>query len=204
MLPPPVRAAHAGNVDPFVRQLMSLPPIDPDEERSLARRSRAGDLVARELLITAGLRSVALHARMLGLQGEDLRDAVQLGSIGLIRAVDRFDPDRGVRLATYAWPWIGAEMRRPSARSITRHVAEQAESFDELELSDVLDGLAHDEAQVLRLRFGIGCAHQESLSRRAVGEHLGLSISQVRTLEGKAMRQLRRGLAKVVDRAPHQ
>ncbi len=54
---------------------------------------------------------MALRAHHLGLRGEALDEAVQSGTLGLIAAVDRFDPDRGCRLATYAWPWITAAIR---------------------------------------------------------------------------------------------
>lgn len=189
-------------MDQYVRQLLSLPVLDAAEERALATRARDGDAVARERLIVSGLRSVALRATRLGLTGEDLRDAVQSGTIGLIHAVDRFDPDRGARLATYAWQWIGAEMIRP-----VRHESPLADldapCDEDLNLGDdLLDGLPEGAADVVRLRFGLGAQAATPMSRRAVGDHLGLTISQVRTVEAEAMRQLRRGLAKVGARAP--
>ena len=98
-------------MDRFVRSLLSSTPITRDEEVELARRARAGDLDARSDLITSGLRAVALRACALGFSGDELSDAVQSGAVGLIRAVDRFDPDRGVRLATFSWHWVTAEMR---------------------------------------------------------------------------------------------
>jgi len=183
---------------------MSLSPLAPVEEQALARRARAGDEAARAALITSGMRSVVLRGRLLGLRGEELRDAVQSGAVGLIRAVDRFDPDRGVRLSTYAWRWIGAEMTRPQHRE---------EPLDDIEASrldpssggtDVLEGLRPDEAVVLGLRFGLAPHGDSPMARQAVAERLGLTVSQVRTAEAKAMRQLRTRLAKVVDRAPHQ
>ncbi|MFI5425773.1 sigma factor [Aeromicrobium sp. UC242_57] len=99
-------------MDRFVQNLLSQPTLSASEERVLACRARGGDPDARSALITSGMRAVAMRAILLGLRGEELRDAVQSGAVGLIRAVDRFDPDRGARLATYAWQWIGAEMRR--------------------------------------------------------------------------------------------
>jgi DNA-directed RNA polymerase sigma subunit (sigma70/sigma32) len=195
-------SAHAEDVDHFIRQLLSQPPLEAAAERELARRARGGDLAARDALITAGLRSVALRALMLGLRGEELRDAVQSGAVGLIRAVDRFDPERGVRLATYAWQWIGAELTRPVRRETTLDEETGWFAVHPDLADDLLDGMPHVEAEVLRQRFGLGPGHPSPLSRRAVGERLGLSVSQVRTIESKAMRQLRRGLAKVVDRAP--
>jgi RNA polymerase sigma factor (sigma-70 family) len=192
-------------VDPFVRALLALPVLDPAEERWLARRMRTGDRAARDTLITSGLRAVALRALMLGLRGEDLRDAVQSGTVGLIRAVDRFDPDQGARLATYAWRWIGAEMSRPARTETSLDDAgeprvEECPTLDH----DLLAGLSDIGGEVLRRRFGLGSEHAVPLPRRVVGEQLGLTVSQVRTIEGKAMRQLREGLAKVVDRAPLQ
>ncbi len=191
-------------MDRFVRNLLSLPALDAADERALALLSRGGDSEAREQLIISGLRSVVLRARQLGLTGEELRDAVQAGTIGLIRAVDRFDPDRGARLATYAWQWIGAEMTRPAHRELPLHDDDRSfnEDFDCPE--NLLEGLPNMLAEVLVLRFGLGPQAEPALSRRAVGERLRLTISQVRTLEAEAMRQLHEGLAKVIDRAPLQ
>lgn len=191
-------------MDRFVRGLLALPPMDAAEELTLARLARRGDRTAREALITSGMRSVALRARLRGLRGEELRDAVQSGAIGLIRAIDRFDPDRGARLATYAWHWIGAAMateRRPE------------QPLGDIDLPgeppepagpDLLDGMPEDLAEVLRLRFGLGDPTGSPMPRHRVGERLGLTAAQVRTIEAKAMRQLRGRLAKVVDRAPSQ
>ncbi|MEV7395973.1 sigma-70 family RNA polymerase sigma factor [Aeromicrobium sp. NPDC092404] len=150
------------------------------------------------------MRSVAMRARLRGLVGEELRDAVQSGAVGLIRAIDRFDPDRGARLATYAWHWIGAAMtveHRPE-----QPLGDEDRPTSEAEISDLdlLDGMPDELAEVLRLRFGLGDPLAVPMPRRVVGERLGLSIAQVRTIEGKAMRQLRERLAKVIDRAPLQ
>jgi DNA-directed RNA polymerase sigma subunit (sigma70/sigma32) len=195
---------QAGGVDHFVQQLMSSPPLAASDEAALARRARAGDGDARAALIVSGMRSVVLRARMLGLQGEELRDAVQSGAIGLIRAVDRYDPDRGARLATYAWRWIGAEIVP------ARHDLALSDTVDTPVRDvppthcDLLDGLPDPQREVLSLRFGLTDPAGIPRTRSAVAHHLGLTVSQVRTIEGKAMRQLREGLAKVADRAPHE
>jgi RNA polymerase sigma factor (sigma-70 family) len=193
-------------MDPFVRSLLASVPLTSEQELALARRARDGDARARHDLITSGLRSVALRACLLGIRGDDLGDAVQSGAVGLIRAVDRFDPERGVRLATYAWRWVGAEMacrHRPEVPlDDVEPAADEAVPDDSAALGELLRMLPDDESELLRLRFGMGPAGADSLSRRAVGERLGLTISQVRTIEAKAMRQLRGGLANVVHRAP--
>lgn len=192
-------------MDRFVRDLIAMPSLPAAEEADLARRARDGDQEARSALIVAGLRSVGLRGLLLGLRGEELRDAVQAGAVGLIRAVDRFDPDKGARLATFAWWWIGSEMRQDQRIEVPLDETDAAvlERMPSDDL-DLLDGLLAEEAEVLRLRFGLGDSSRFPLSRPAVADQLGLSVSAVRTLEGKAMRQVRRRLAKVLYCVPPQ
>jgi DNA-directed RNA polymerase sigma subunit (sigma70/sigma32) len=198
------RCVDAGLVDASVRAWLTRPSLTASEERVLARRARSGDEDARSALIAAGMRSVVLRARMRGLRDEELRDAVQAGAVGLIRAVDRFDPDRGVRLATYAWHFIGAEMTTEVRREVALGDHDAATEVPCDPDTDLLEGLPSDQIEVLQLRFGIGSQLAVPMTRRAVAERLGVSPTTVRTIEGKAMRQLRRRLAKVVDRAPRQ
>lgn len=187
----------------FVRTLLSATPITREEEVELARRARSGDAEARRDLITSGLRAVALRACSLGFRGDELSDAVQSGAVGLIRAVDRFDPDRGVRLATYSWQWVTAEMRRWDEPTVAWDDAFDMVAAETPDVSDdPLSGLSEIESDVLRMRFGTADPLRRQQSRQEVGEGLGLTVSQVRTIEGKAMRQLRQGLASVVHRAP--
>jgi RNA polymerase primary sigma factor len=80
--------------------------LTPEEELDLARRSRAGDASSRARLIEKNLRlvvSVAKRYRGMGLPFEDL---IQEGNLGLIKAVERFDPEMGNRFSTYATWWI--------------------------------------------------------------------------------------------------
>lgn len=189
-------------MDRFVRQLLALPSLDAAEEVRLARLARRGDQAAREALITAGLRSVVLRARLRGLRGEDLRDAVQSGAVGLIRAIDRFDPDRGVRLATYAWHFIGAEMARPHRPEVPLGDVDPAAPSVAGGSSDLLDGLSDEHARVLSLRFGLGSSTSVALPRHVVARQLGTTVARVRTIEGQAMRQLTSALAKVSPRVP--
>jgi RNA polymerase sigma-B factor len=78
----------------------------------LQRASREGDLAARERLIEAYLPLVRSLAQRFANCGERVEDLVQVGSIGLIKAVDRFDPERGVDLAAFAAPNILGEIKR--------------------------------------------------------------------------------------------
>ena len=188
-------------MDPYARRLLMQTPLSADEERRLARLARAGDREARSALVLAGMRAVVQRALVFGLRGEQLRDGVQAGAIGLIRAVDRFDPDRGVRLSTFAWAWIGAAVRSwapPESELVGDHP-------DGRELDEAwtwLDGLATPMDDIVRLRFGVGPT--PPMTRREVAEWLDLTESRVRTIEAEAMRHLRGRLARIGHRASPQ
>src|SRR5918999_3314226 len=92
---------------------MSVPSEQPKTDRELLRRyHEAGDVEARERLIEQYLPLVRSLARRYSYRGEQLEDLVQVGCIGLIKAIDRFDIDRGVELTTYATPNIIGEIKR--------------------------------------------------------------------------------------------
>ena len=92
---------------------MSVPSEQPKTDRELLRRyHEAGDVEARERLIEQYLPLVRSLARRYSYRGEQLEDLIQVGCIGLIKAIDRFDVDRGVELTTYATPNIIGEIKR--------------------------------------------------------------------------------------------
>src|SRR5262249_14140721 len=102
----PAREAHRAGAH---AELMA-----PDRnDRALLRRyHEQGDLRAREELIEQHMALVRSLARRYAYRGEQLDDLVQIGAIGLIKAIDRFDLDRGVELTTYATPNIIGEIKR--------------------------------------------------------------------------------------------
>jgi RNA polymerase sigma-B factor len=83
-----------------------------DDKILLRRYHEQGDLQAREQLIEQYMSLVRSLARRYSYRGEQLEDLVQIGAIGLIKAIDRFDIDRGVELTTYATPNIIGEIKR--------------------------------------------------------------------------------------------
>ena len=85
---------------------------NPTDRELLKRYHERGDLAARERLIEQYLPLVRSLARRYSYRGELLEDLVQVGCIGLIKAIDRFDVDRGVELTTYATPNIIGEIKR--------------------------------------------------------------------------------------------
>jgi RNA polymerase primary sigma factor len=102
----------------YFRELGRLPLLTAQEEVDLALRMRAGDEAARARLITSNLRLVVKMASSYTGRGLDLLDLVEEGNIGLMAAVERFDPDRGFRFSTYASWWI--------RQAVVRAIANQA------------------------------------------------------------------------------
>lgn len=193
-------------MDAYLSRLSRIPRLDATEEHDLAVRVRGGDVAAREQLITASLPLVLMRGRRLGLHGQRLLDAIQAGSIGLIEAIDRFDPARGCRLSTYAWWWIGRAMAGTFPEPTQAIETDlPAPVITDSDLRDFqLDGLDPDLAAVLVARFGKASAPGAATPRSEVARSLGLSVSQVRTKEAKALSHLRQGLAKVGHRAPFE
>jgi RNA polymerase sigma-B factor len=86
--------------------------LEKNDKALLRRYHEHGDLAAREQLIEQYMSLVRSLARRYSYRGEQLEDLVQIGAIGLIKAIDRFDLDRGVELTTYATPNIIGEIKR--------------------------------------------------------------------------------------------
>jgi len=97
-------------LDIYFREISRFPLLSPTEERNLAREMAAGAARARERLVVSNLRLVVKIAQEYVDIGLPLVDLIQEGNIGLIEAVDRFDPERGYRLSTYAAWWIRRAM----------------------------------------------------------------------------------------------
>ena len=100
-----------GNIDNYVSAAFQLPMLSADEERELALQLRDnGDLEAARKLVLSHLRFVVRVARGYSGYGLALPDLIQEGTVGLMKAVRRFDPDMGVRLVSFAVHWIKAEI----------------------------------------------------------------------------------------------
>src|SRR5471030_2664163 len=98
-----------GNLSRYLSDIRKFPLLEPQEEFMLAKRWREhGDSKAAHQLVTSHLRLVAKIAMGYRGYGLPVRDLISEGSVGMMQAVKRFDPDRGFRLATYAMWWIRA------------------------------------------------------------------------------------------------
>ena len=101
----------AGSLETYIQTVNSFPLLSVERERELARRYRGeGDLEAARELVVAHLRVVVAISRGYLGYGLPQADLIQEGNIGLMKAVKRFDPERGVRLVSFAVHWVRAEM----------------------------------------------------------------------------------------------
>ncbi len=109
----PRRAAHHGDVTRiYLGEIGRAKLLSAQEEITLGRKARAGCLASRQRMIESNLRLVVKVARAYIKRGLPLLDLIEEGNLGLIRAVEKFDPDRGCRFSTYATWWIRQSVER--------------------------------------------------------------------------------------------
>lgn len=106
-----VNKSPLGNLDAYISATHQIPMLSPEEEQNLGKHlQRDSDLEAARRLILSHLRLVVAVARQYLGYGLPHADLIQEGNIGLMKAVKRFDPSRGVRLVSFAMHWIKAEI----------------------------------------------------------------------------------------------
>ncbi|MES2995248.1 MAG: RNA polymerase sigma factor RpoD/SigA [Verrucomicrobiota bacterium] len=99
----------------YLREISKTPLLTPDEEVSLSKRIKKGDEEARAHMIRANLRLVVKIAQDYANYGMPVMDLISEGNIGLMKAVERFDPEKGGKLSTYAAWWIKQSIKRALA-----------------------------------------------------------------------------------------
>ncbi|NUN92605.1 MAG: RNA polymerase sigma factor RpoD/SigA [Verrucomicrobiae bacterium] len=112
---PPPRDSDEGSLRIYLREIAQTALLTRSEEIALAKRIRKGDASARTHMIQANLRLVVKIAHDYANLGMPIEDLISEGNIGLMKAVERFDPHRGVKLSTYAAWWIKQSIKRALA-----------------------------------------------------------------------------------------
>ncbi len=102
----------------YLREIGKIPLLNAEEELALAQRVIAGEKKAKDKMAEANMRLVVSIAKRYSGRGLDFLDLIQEGNTGLLRAVEKFDPDKGFKFSTYATWWI--------RQAITRAIADQA------------------------------------------------------------------------------
>jgi RNA polymerase primary sigma factor len=105
----------------YLREIGKIPLLNAEEELALAKRVVEGDKRAKDKMAEANMRLVVSIAKRYSGRGLDFLDLIQEGNTGLLRAVEKFDPDKGFKFSTYATWWI--------RQAITRAIADQARTI---------------------------------------------------------------------------
>ncbi len=109
--------ADPSSLDIYLRDINKVALLTADQERDLARRTREGDPKAKDHLVRANLRFVVSIAKRYANQGIPIEDLINEGNIGLIKAAERFDVDRGFKFISYAVWWIRQAMLQSLSQS---------------------------------------------------------------------------------------
>src|SRR5258707_5909523 len=99
-------------LETYLREINETPLLNADQEKELAHRIRAQDVAARDQMVRANLRLVVNIARGYTGKGLGLQDLIEEGNLGLLRAVEGFDPNMNTRFSTYASYWIKQSIKR--------------------------------------------------------------------------------------------
>ncbi len=150
-----------GDIDSYISAAYQLPMLTLEEERSLAFRLRdENDLEAAKRLVMSHLRFVIRIARGYSGYGLPLPDLIQEGSVGLMKAVRRFDPDMGVRLVSFAVHWIKAEINEYVLRNwrivkVATTKAQRKLFFNLRSSKKRLGWFTHEEVQCVAADLGV-------------------------------------------------
>ena len=166
---PETRDTSRANLAVYLREIGRIPVLDREDEVALARRVRAGDADAKARLTEANLRLVVNIARRYMNRGLPLQDLIEEGNLGLIRAVEKFDPDRGTRFSTYATWWI--------RQAVARALANQARTIRLPVHVEMLLGRYQREQRRLTQELGRAPTLDEMAGA------LGMPVEQVAELE---------------------
>jgi len=172
MLQPMVALSPGGNINAYIQAVSAFPVLSQEREQELAQALYyREDLASARELVLAHLRFVVHIARSYSGYGLPLSDLVQEGNVGLMKAVRRFDPDRGVRLVSFAVHWIKAEIHEYILRNwrivkIATTKAQRKLFFNLRSAKKNLGWLNNEEAQ-------------------ALARDLGVEVEEVRRMEGR-------------------
>ena len=196
------------------------PPLSKEEELDYVLKARNGDIEARNKLIEHNLRLVVFLAKKYESTGYDLEDLVSIGSIGLIKGIETYKPDKNIKLATYSSRCIANEILmyiRKNKKRKTEVSLEDALNYDaegnELHLEDILGTddniifvefsfkldkeLLKQELKNLNVRekqimtLRYGLNETEEYTQKEVAEMLGISQSYISRIEKKIIKKLK-------------
>ena len=170
----------SGSLESYIQTVKSFPILSQHEETELARRFRDDeDLDAARQLIVSHLRVVVAIARGYMGYGLPQADLIQEGNIGLMKAVKRFDPERGVRLVSFAVHWIRAEMHEFILRNwrivkIATTKAQRKLFFNLRSMKPGLNTLGSDDVKAVARQLGVNPEEVVEMETRLGGKDIAL------------------------------
>ena len=211
----------------YISQTGSLPtPLTPEEEQQTVRKFLDGDEDARLKLIEHNLRLVVYIAKKFDNTGVDMDDLVSIGTIGLIKAVGSYNPDKNIKLATFASRCIENEILmhlRKTSKTRSEISLDEPLNVDwegnTLLLSDILgtdadcvynDVESSDECRILRntfeklpprerqiLSLRFGLYGKDEMTQKEIADMMGISQSYISRLEKKIVENLKKDMQKL-------
>ena len=170
----------AGSLETYIQTVNSFPLLTVERERELARRyRREGDLEAARELVLAHLRVVVAVSRGYLGYGLPQADLIQEGNIGLMKAVKRFDPERGVRLVSFAVHWVRAEIHEFVLRNwrlvkIATTKAQRKLFFNLRSLKRSLATLGPEDVKAIATTLGVKPEEVVEMETRLTGRDIAL------------------------------
>lgn len=198
-----------------------LNPLKPEEERAYIVRCRQGDKEARDILIQRNMRLVAHICKKYLTENREMEDLISIGTIGLIKAIDTFDPNRNSKLGTYAARCIENEVlmfyrsTKKYAKDVSiydpigtdkegnmislvdvvesgeKSVSEQVQTTQEIRLMYDAMQAALSEKEKGVIEMRYGLGDREELTQREIAEKLHISRSYVSRIEKAALQKMR-------------
>ncbi|WP_189524805.1 RNA polymerase sigma factor RpoH [Methylophilus medardicus] len=172
--------ASADSLDKYLRTIKQFPVLTPEEEyRYASQLKESGDLEAARALIVSHLRLVASIARGYSGYGLPQSDLIQEGNIGLMKAVKRFDPDRGVRLVSFAMHWIKAEIHEYIVRNwrLVKTATTKAQRklfFNLRSMKQGFESLSQDDVQRIATELNVKPEEVTEMEYRLNGQEISL------------------------------
>ena len=172
--------ASLGSLDHYIQAVNRFPLLTAEQETALGRRWRAHeDLDAARELVLSHLRLVVAVSRNYLGYGLPQADLIQEGNVGLMKAVRRFDPERGVRLVSFALHWIRAEMHEYILRNwrlvkLATTKAQRKLFFNLRSMKGSAAALTHKQADAIARELGVKTAEVLEMETRLSGADIAL------------------------------
>ena len=211
-----VPSLSVGSIENYISAVNRIPMLTPEREHALGVALKTtGDLAAASEMVMSHLRLVVSTARNYAGYGLPQADLIQEGNIGLMKAVKRFDPDRGVRLVSFALHWIKAEMHEFILKNwrivkVATTKAQRKLFFNLRSMKPTLGTLSPSEVKEVARQLNVKETDVSEMEKRLTGQEISLEpndgddenwVSPIAYLEDNTVAPPEKLIAMQADRA---